>query len=101
MGELAQATGIELTPCQEEPELFFPEGYLGKADPGDTVNGEPDYHSEQSMAARAKCAGCWFKQECLEIGIAISAEYGIYGGLDPDERTMEVIKRGMQGAGLR
>ncbi len=48
------------------------------------------------MAARAECAGCWFQEQCLEIGIDSGAEYGIYGGLDPNERIVEVFKRGMQ-----
>lgn len=74
-------------------EWWFPEGYLGKADPGDTVNGEPDYGSEDSMAARALCAGCPFRQECLDAAILNKDEYGIFGGLDPDERVAEEMKR--------
>jgi hypothetical protein len=97
MGGIPQAVERELTPCADNEERWFPEGYLGKHDPGDIINGEPDYHSDEAMAARALCAGCWFQQECLEIGIASGAEYGIYGGLDPDERMVEVVKRGMQG----
>lgn len=100
MGDMAYSTGSKLTPCSDNADRWFPEGYLGKKDPGDTVNGEPDYHSDEANAARALCAGCWFREQCLEIGIATGAEYGLYGGLDPNERTVEVVKRGMQGAGV-
>ena len=99
MGEVAQGHGSKLTPCMEDGDRWFPEGYLGKRIPGE-YDPEPDYHSEEAEAARALCAGCWFREECLNIGIETKAEYGIYGGLDPDERIVEVVKRGMQGAGL-
>lgn len=98
MGELAQAAGSKLTPCSKDSDRWFPEGYLGKQDPGDVINGEPDYWSEESMAARAECAGCWFQNECLEIGIQTGAEYGLYGGKDPDERTIELARRTLRGA---
>ena len=97
MGKLASASGTNVieVPCSEDMDRWFPEGYLGKQDhPGDV--GQPDYHSEEAMAARVLCAGCPLRQPCLEGAIERREEYGIYGGLDPDERTVEETKRAMQ-----
>lgn len=95
MGSLAHGTGKDVTPCEIQPEIFFPEGYLGKPVEGDIV-GPPDYNSSESMAARALCAGCWFLQECLEDAIERQPEYGIQAGLSPDEVIQEVVKRALQ-----
>jgi WhiB family transcriptional regulator, redox-sensing transcriptional regulator len=51
----------------EDPEFFFPS------------NGDPD------TQARQICAACAVRDDCL--GYAIGAdEFGIWGGLDQDER---------------
>lgn len=82
-------------PCDGNEALFFPEGYLGKPEPGETYS-PPDYQSDEAMAARALCAGCPVREWCLDRAIEIGAEYGIYGALDPDERVREVVRRALR-----
>lgn len=84
-------------PCTDPQKMdwWFPEGYLGKPVEGDR-DGQPDYHSEEAMAARALCAGCPFRTECLEGAIERQEPYGIYGGLDPDERVIEEVRRALR-----
>lgn len=82
-------------PCADEPEIFFPVGYLGKREPGQTVETDPlpDYHSEDSERARRICAECPLSAQCLELALETQPEYGIQAGLDPDEIMREVVKR--------
>lgn len=56
-----------------DPELFFPA-------PG-----------QRGKAARAKrvCARCPVRAACLADALATHDEYGIRGGLTPNERRME------------
>lgn len=98
MDQVARETERVVTPCEEQPELFFPEGYLGKQLEGDV--GLPDYHSEESIAARALCAGCPFFAECLDLAVSIMPEYGIFAGLDPDEIAREAVKRELHREGV-
>jgi len=37
-------------------------------------------------AAKAICAGCPVKVDCLEFALQIKEDYGIWGGLTPEER---------------
>lgn len=80
--------------CEVEPDLFYPEGYLGNREPDQTVETDPlpDYHSEDAERARSLCAECPFSIQCLEIAKAIQPEYGIFAGLDPDQIMNEVAK---------
>ena len=36
--------------------------------------------------AKAVCEGCKVKTECLEFALQINEQYGIWGGLTPEER---------------
>ena len=36
--------------------------------------------------AKAVCAGCPVRKDCLEFALDTSQEYGIWGGYDEDER---------------
>jgi hypothetical protein len=55
--------------CAEtDPEIFFPP----KGDP--------------ATAARAICRCCPVRDDCLVYALDAREEYGIWGGLDPDER---------------
>ena len=54
-----------------EPELFFPEGFGLK---------------EQRAEAKAVCASCPSRGVCLEEALANREEFGVFGGLDEDER---------------
>lgn len=49
--------------AQTDPELFFPE----KGDPG--------------RAAKAVCAACLVRAECLDYALDSGERYGIYGGM--------------------
>lgn len=82
-------------PCADDPEIFYPEGFLGKPDPDDPV--EPlDYHSEAAMRARNLCVACPFRTSCLEGAKERQEPYGIWGGLDPTEIMKEVAKDALQ-----
>lgn len=53
-----------------DPELFFPL----KNDSGD------------ALAAKAICRGCTVREACLDYAVNRPERFGIYGGLDEDER---------------
>lgn len=60
--------------CRELPpsakELFF-----------------PDYHGpENSREAKAICAGCDVRRECLDWAMKTNEQYGVWGGLSAPER---------------
>lgn len=57
----------------EDPELFFPVSDLG---PG----------ARQAEQAKAVCAGCPVRAECLEYALENGLDYGIFGGLTEQER---------------
>lgn len=44
--------------------------------------------------AKAICAGCVVKEECLEFALTINERYGIWGGLTEEER--QSVKRRRQ-----
>lgn len=92
-----------MPPCVARHEIFFPEGYLGRREPGQTVETDPlpDYHSATAMEARALCAGCPLLEECREAALDMRLEYGIIAGMDPDEVMREVAKNALQERGLR
>lgn len=56
-----------------DPELFFPVGVTGQA-------------VEQTEQAKAVCATCSVAEECLIFAVTTNQEYGVWGGLDEDER---------------
>jgi WhiB family redox-sensing transcriptional regulator len=71
----------ESAACRDEdPELFFPVSEVG---PG----------SEQVRQAKAVCARCPVRQECLEHAIETGLAHGIFGGATPHERRQR-IRRG-------
>jgi WhiB family redox-sensing transcriptional regulator len=57
----------------EDPELFFPISATG---PG----------RAQAEEAKAICARCLVRQECLEYALITGQEAGIWGGLTEEER---------------
>lgn len=60
--------------CRDmNPELFFPVGTKGPA-------------IAQIAEAKAVCAKCPVRTECLEWAIESGQEYGIFGGMTEDER---------------
>jgi WhiB family redox-sensing transcriptional regulator len=60
----------------EDPELFFPVGVAGAALP-------------QIAAAKAVCAGCPVGEACRDFALTTNQEYGVWGGLDEEERREE------------
>lgn len=60
--------------CRDvDTDLFFPNGETGDA-------------LDQAEAAKAICAGCPVREECLEFALATNQQYGIFGGLTDTER---------------
>lgn len=43
--------------------------------------------------ARARCASCPVRRECLDEALAEGMDHGIWGGLDPEERRVEARRR--------
>ena len=56
--------------------LFFPVGVTGEAIP-------------HIAAAKAVCAGCEVQEACLAFALTTNQDYGVWGGLDAEERRHE------------
>jgi WhiB family transcriptional regulator, redox-sensing transcriptional regulator len=70
-----------LAACQSaDPELFFPISSTGKS-------------LEQAAEAKAVCARCLVRRQCLAFALRTRQVYGIWGGLTEDERTQQVHDR--------
>lgn len=64
----------ERAACRDtDPELFFPIGSVGLA-------------LEQVDAAKAVCARCPVRTECLDWALRVGEAYGVWGGTTPEER---------------
>ena len=59
-----------------DPDLFFPISTKGPAE-------------KQIVQAKAICAGCQVRQECLQFANAHDQTYGIWGGTTPEDRQRE------------
>jgi len=60
----------------DDPGLFFPVGVTGEAIP-------------LIAAAKAVCAGCEVQEACLAFALTTNQDYGVWGGLDAEERRQE------------
>ena len=58
-----------------EPETFFPVGNGGVA-------------LDDIAAAKAICNGCSVLAECRDYALSTRQPFGVWGGLDEDERRM-------------
>jgi len=67
-----------------EPDLFFPVGLTGPA-------------IEQTVVAKAVCYACPVRMACLKFAVATNQEFGIWGGLDEEERR--VLRRKWRAGG--
>ncbi|HEV3382397.1 MAG TPA: WhiB family transcriptional regulator [Trebonia sp.] len=56
-----------------EPELFFPA----------SCEGQPTTETER---AKAVCARCPVRRECLQFALATRQAYGVWGGMSEEER---------------
>ncbi|KAA9161342.1 WhiB family transcriptional regulator [Amycolatopsis acidicola] len=68
----------------EDPELFFPVSEMG---PG----------ARQVAQAKAVCARCPVRAECLSSALDAGLDYGIFGGLTGSERR-KLVRRSPAGA---
>jgi WhiB family redox-sensing transcriptional regulator len=68
----------------EDPELFFPVSEMG---PG----------ARQAEAAKAVCARCPVRAQCLEYALDNGLDYGIFGGTTERERR-GLLRRSRSGA---
>ncbi len=59
------------------PKAFFPTTWQGR---------------QNSRQAKAICASCKIKQECLDYAIQEGIHHGVWGGLTPYERARYVGK---------
>jgi WhiB family redox-sensing transcriptional regulator len=58
-----------------DTDLFFPISMTGRA-------------AEQIAKAKAICAGCAVRRECLEFAQTHDSTYGIWGGTTPEDRRV-------------
>jgi len=74
----------------EDPELFFPIGVTGPA-------------VAQVREAKAVCARCPVLTTCRDWALEnpALAQYGVFGGMDEDERRSELRRRRRRSADLR
>jgi WhiB family redox-sensing transcriptional regulator len=59
--------------ADQDPDLFFPVGSSGPA-------------LRQTLRAKAICAQCPVRAECLEWALDTAQPHGVWGGLDEQER---------------
>lgn len=80
----------ELALCRgENPDLFFPPQHLEKKE-------EREMREAQ---AKAVCARCPVRQQCLAYAIATREPYGVWGGLNEHERRRIAVAGGEREAG--
>jgi WhiB family redox-sensing transcriptional regulator len=71
-----------LAACKSsDPELFFPVSATGKS-------------LEQVTAAKAVCAVCPVRQECLAFALQTGQGHGIWGGRTAEERQQRLLAPG-------
>src|SRR4029077_18589763 len=68
-----------------DPDLFFPVSATGPA-------------AAQIARAKAICAGCGVRPECLEFALTREQNYGIWGGTTADDRQRDRRRRRRAGA---
>lgn len=69
----------------QDPELFFPISQVG---PG----------ARQTARAKAFCARCTARTECLAFALDNGLDHGIFGGLTEGERRALVHRQGTRTA---
>lgn len=56
---------------------------------------------EQARRCRAVCAGCPVRRTCLAAALTSAEPWGIWGGLDPDERAILARSLGLAAPATR
>ena len=70
-----------LAACRDaDTDLFFPNGETGEA-------------LEQAAEAKAICAVCPVREECLDFALTTNQPYGVFGGLTETERRSLLRRR--------
>ncbi|MFN8034609.1 MAG: WhiB family transcriptional regulator [Acidimicrobiia bacterium] len=67
-----------------ESRLFFPPAHIERR----------DEREQRERRAKAICATCVVKRDCLEFALAIREPHGIWGGLNEAERRQLVHEVG-------
>jgi WhiB family redox-sensing transcriptional regulator len=70
---------VAVGPQQADPELFFP---VAKYGPG----------ASETDRAKAVCAGCPVRRQCLQYALATRQMHGVWGGLTEDERQLHGLR---------
>lgn len=65
--------------------VFFPPSYSERR----------DEKAERELRAKAICAGCAVKQDCLDYALSIREPHGIWGGMNEHERRALLVQRGL------
>lgn len=75
----AHAYFLSKAACTQDvdPDMFF----------GDSDDPEELYGDAEARIARRICSDCPVREYCLEYAFENDIEYGIFGGLDPKERS--------------
>jgi WhiB family transcriptional regulator, redox-sensing transcriptional regulator len=64
--------------CREaDPDIFFP---VSPAGPG----------RDEVARAKALCAGCQVRRQCLQFALATHQAHGVWGGTTEEERRLRV-----------
>jgi WhiB family redox-sensing transcriptional regulator len=63
-----------------DPDLFFPVSSTGRS-------------IEQVARAKAVCADCSVRRECLQFALATHQVHGVWGGMTEEERQHSVRQR--------
>jgi len=66
---------VDAACADADPAVFFPE------------------HGRAATQAKAMCAGCAVRAECLDFALASHERFGIYGGMTEKERRIEARRR--------
>lgn len=70
----ARADWRKFAACRRaEPELFFPVSAAGQS-------------TAETERAKAVCARCPVRRECLQFALATRQAYGVWGGMSEQER---------------
>jgi WhiB family redox-sensing transcriptional regulator len=73
------------SPCQDSPDLFFPEDYGRTLNDGRITDYEMITMAER--LAKSLCKHCPLVIMCRDYAIASNQPYGIWGGLSPKDRS--------------
>lgn len=65
--------------------VFFPPSYSERR----------DEKADRELRAKAICAGCAVKKDCLDYALAIREPHGIWGGMNEHERRALLVQRGL------